>query len=415
MYPWHWLIIGHDGNVFPCGHGSKSVGNLNLNSADDIWNGPTMQEIRTSLNNDSVHEVCRSTDCPHQQAHLAFTPIERPPALDEEFAKSFDEQWYLESHSDVRAAVQRRQFSSGLEHFGRHGRAEGRGYRLISQNGLNQTVAVANSALALLEYSRGATILRSRPVDLVLQVSTVCNLRCVMCPHGTGAVERPSHMPTAILDHVRDFIAVASRMIVSGLGEPLLAPAFWRLIEDCAQRDDVFVRANSNALLVTPEKARRLMVSGLTEISFSLDAATRSTYAKIRGGDFDRAIDGVRTMCAARQAHPRRSLEIFMNMTLMAENIAEAPSFVALAAELGVDAVLFSQLFPFGNDPRWQVQRPGWTFVYTEQMLNRVPIEAVKYINEARSLAATVGLRVIFQSNTDIYLEPTPALHAAAS
>jgi hypothetical protein len=48
-------------------------------------------------------------------------------------------------------------------------------------------------------------------------------------------------------------------------------------------------------------------------------------------------------------------------------------------------------------------------------MLNRVPIEAVKYINEARSLAATVGLRVIFQSNTDIYLEPTPALDAAAS
>lgn len=405
MYPWHWLIVSQSGEMFPCGHGSKSVGTLTTHTADEIWNGPLMRDVRASLLAGTVHEVCRSTDCPYQQHHLAFTPTERPPALDEELARTFDDAWYLEVHPDVRDAVRRRLFASGLEHFARHGCSEGRAYRLLSRTEVAAAPSVANAALALLEYARGATILRSRPVDLVLQVSTVCNLRCVMCPHGTGAVDRPSHMPLDVLERMQDFVASAARMIVSGLGEPLLAPAFWRLVESCAHRDDIFIRANSNAQLVTPENARRLLDSGLKEISFSLDAATPATYAKIRGADFARATHGVRTMCAARRDHPRRSLEVFINMTLMAENIAEAPRFVELAAEIGADAVLFSQLFPFGDDPGWQVKRGDWTFAYAQQMLSLDPAKAAKHLTAASALAATLGVKVVFQSNTHTYLE----------
>lgn len=415
MYPWHWLIVSQDGDLFPCGHGSKSIGSLQTLTVDEVWNGPVMRDVRAAILAGEIHEVCRSSDCPYQQSHLAFTPTERPPALDEELARTFDDAWYLAAHADVREAVQRRMFASGLEHFARHGRTEGRAYRLLSRIEITPAPSTANAALALLEYARGATILRSLPVDLVLQVSTVCNLRCVMCPHGTGAVDHPRHMPLDVLERVEVFIASAARMIVSGLGEPLLAPAFWRLVESCAQRDDVFIRANSNALLVTQERAQRLLDSGLTEISFSLDAGTPATYAKIRGGDFFRALAGVKIMCAARRNHPRRSLEIFINMTLMAENIAEAPRFVELAAELGVDAVLFSQLFPFGDEPQWQVKRGEWIFAYSQQMLRAAPDAAAKYLSEARARAETLGVKIVFQSNTHAYLEQDVATESSAS
>ncbi len=406
MYPWHWMIVTHEGEVLPCGHGSKPVGDLRTQTADEIWNGPVMQELRASLFVGRVHRVCRSTDCPHQQQHLAFTPPEERPVMDEELARCFDEEWYLETHADVRDLVRRRQFASGLEHYGRHGCAEGREYRLVSRTTNPSPKPAANAALALLEYTRGATVLRSRPVDLVLQVSTVCNLRCVMCPHGIHAVERPMHMPLGVLDRVRDYAATAARMIVSGLGEPMLAPAFWRLVEDCAGREDVFIRANSNAILVTQERARRLLDSGLKEISFSCDAATPETYARIRGADFARVRQGIATMTAERRAHPRKSLEVFMNMTLMAENIAEAPRFVELAATLGVDAVLFSQLFPFGDRPDWQVTRGDWTFVYSQQMLNLVPEIAGECLDQAREIGDALGIRIELQSNTHTYLRP---------
>ena len=76
MFPWHWLIVTHEGDLLPCGHGSKPVGNLREQSAEEIWNGPVMQGLRASLLAGEVHAVCRSTDCPYQQEHLAFTPVE---------------------------------------------------------------------------------------------------------------------------------------------------------------------------------------------------------------------------------------------------------------------------------------------------------------------------------------------------
>src|SRR3954467_9378096 len=246
MYPWHWMIVTDHGDVLPCGHGSKAVGNLRENSIEEIWNGKTMQEVRGAILSGCVHEVCRSTDCPHQQAHLAFTLDTEKVSVAPEIAEAFDEAYYLESHADVRAAVERRQLASGFEHFARHGRSEGRAYRLVSRTGVAPVETIPNAALALIEYSRGATVLRSKPVDLVLQVSTVCNLACVMCPHGIGDVERPHPMPVAILDAASAFVDAADRMIVSGLGEPFIAPAFWRLVERCAGRENVFIRANEN-------------------------------------------------------------------------------------------------------------------------------------------------------------------------
>ncbi len=403
MYPWHWMIVTHEGEVLPCGHGSKPVGDLRVNTADEIWNGPVLRDVRAALLRGEVHRVCESTDCPYQQQHLAFSPPESRAAIDPELARTFDDAWYLEAHPDVAEAVRRRAFSSGLEHFARHGRAEGRAYRLVDAIAGTRPASAENAALALQDYAAGAVVLRARPVDIVVQVSTICNLRCVMCPHGVGLVDRPSHMPIAILERIGHFLATAARMIVSGLGEPLLAPAFWRLIEACAGREDLFIRANSNALLMSPDHARRLLESGLTEISFSFDAATPETYARIRGADLARARRGVETLIAARRGHHRRSLEVFMNMTLMAENIAEAPAFVELAAELGVDAVLFSQLFPFGDQPSWRVRRGPWEFVYSEQMLSRVPEEAGRYLEQARVRAAALGVRIELQSNTHLY------------
>jgi MoaA/NifB/PqqE/SkfB family radical SAM enzyme len=363
-----------------------------------------MRDLRAKILAGEVHEVCRSTDCPYQQAHLVFTPPNEPAALDQELAETFDEAWYLEAHPDVRAAVERRQLVSGLEHFARHGRAEGRAYRIVSRGRVAPPASAANATLALFEYSRGATELRSNPVDLVIQVSTICNLRCVMCPHGVGAVERPHHMPPEILERAMPFIDTAARMIVSGLGEPFIAPAFWKLVEHCTGRDDVFIRANSNAHFVTPESALRVLRSGLNEISFSLDAASSETYAKIRGSDFERVCAGVATMTEARRRHPRASLEIFVNMTLMVENVAEAAQFVELAHGLGVDAVLFSQLFPFGDQPDWRVERRGWSFAYPEQMLKCAPDTVREHLRAAQLKAEELGMKIVWQSNTHLYL-----------
>jgi MoaA/NifB/PqqE/SkfB family radical SAM enzyme len=399
MFPWHWMVITNDGDVLPCGHGAKPIGNLRESTAEEVWNGPVLREVRAAILLGRVHPVCRSKECPYQRPNHAFPVAAANVLMDEELARAFDEAWYLETHSDVRVAVEHRRFASGVEHFARHGHAEGRAYQLVAR--VHRDTPIPNSTLMLIEYTRRATVLRSRPVDLVLAVSTVCNLRCVMCPHGIGAVERPRHMSRAILERAEPFIRTAERMIISGLGEPLIAPGFWHVLEWTSGRGEIFMRVNSNGLLLTPEKAQRLLDSELKEISFSLDAATPETYAKIRGGDYACACDGVRMLCEARRVHPRRKLEIFINMTLMRENLAEAEAFVELGASLGVDAVLFSQLFSFGDDPSWHVGRGEWTFVYSEQMLANIAQDARRALQAAKTRADALGVKLIFLSNTE--------------
>jgi MoaA/NifB/PqqE/SkfB family radical SAM enzyme len=423
VLPWHWLLIDISGDVQPCGHGSGSVGNLRDSTIEEIWNGDVMVEVRASILAGKVHRVCQTADCPFQRRDAAFPEPTARIHVKEAFARNFDEAWYVREYPDVREAVAKGRFASGLEHFIRHGRAEGRLYKLVEPERLAQAarafrsfagfvgkLAAAsektrlhNAVLALVEYSQGLTRLEAKPTDVVFVVSTICNLRCVMCPHGMGLVDSPRHMPAEWVDKAAPVVAASSRMIISGLGEPTLAPAFWRILELTKEREGLFIRVNSNGHFLTPEKASAILDSRLSEISFSLDAATAGTYAKIRGGDFARALAGISTMLRSRAASQNRRIEILINMTLMRENIPEAAAFVALGKELGADGIIFTQLFAFGDRPDWRVDRDSWSFVYSEQMLARAPDEATRQISQARRVSEELDVPVHFLNDVLAY------------
>jgi MoaA/NifB/PqqE/SkfB family radical SAM enzyme len=425
-FPWHWVLVTNDGDVLPCSHGSAPVGNLRQDSLAEIWNGPKIREVRASILRGEVHAVCRSLECPFQREDIAFPKDKARFDVREHFARSFDEAWYLAAHPDVAEAVGLRELASGLEHYVRHGRAEGRAYRLgrdtvpgrifrAFSDFLRRWIPVPRAGRplpgtiqCLVDYSLGRTRVSAPPVEVIVVVSTVCNLSCVMCPHGMGLVEKPRHMPLDVLGRAAPAIGTAARMIVSGLAEPMIAPAFWRILELTARRGDIFIRVNSNAHFLTEDKARRLLDSRLTEISFSLDAATPGTYAKIRGADLGRPVSAIRQLLGMRAARPESRLKVYLNMTLMRENIHEAAAFVELASDLGADAVVLSQLFTFGDRPDWVVQRGSWTFVYSEQMLRSDPDGARRHLAKARARAGELGMRVIYLSNVQDYLRGEP-------
>lgn len=402
--PWHLMVVTDRGEVLPCGHGSKPVGNLRDQSPDEIWNGDTMQALRASILSGRVHAVCKSCDCPHQQRHQAYAPLEPRALIGDELAEAFDEEWYLERYPDAAQAVRRLRFASGFEHYAKQGQLEGRDFQLRSRRELPVGAAVRNANLALLERARWATRLRSAPADLVLQVSTISAPSEAILPRGMTVVGQSQHMPLDIFERLLPFVATAVRIAASGLGEPFLAPAFWRLVQHCADREDLFIRANSSAYLVSPESASRLLDSGLKEICFSLDAATPETYARLRGGNLMHSRRGIEATCQARHRHRRQSLGIFIGMTLMRENIEEAVAFVELAAELGVDGVIFSQFFLFGDAPTGAGELGGWQLARAGQRLSLVPELARKHLDRARERALALGVAIQFQGNTHRYL-----------
>lgn len=58
--------------------------------------------------------------------HVAAGDEEEPLPPSEGAPEGFDEAWYLGRHPDIREAVERGDFTSGLDHYLRYGRAEGR-------------------------------------------------------------------------------------------------------------------------------------------------------------------------------------------------------------------------------------------------------------------------------------------------
>jgi MoaA/NifB/PqqE/SkfB family radical SAM enzyme len=404
MLPWHWMLVTHEGDVLPCGHGSSAVGNLRTNTAEEIWNGELMQGVRSAIITGVVHPICQSPECPYQADHPAFSNRLEPFEISEELAENFDEDYYLESNPDVRDVVETGKITSGLEHFVRHGRSEGRLSRLFPSEHIQTDRRKRNASLAFLEYSRKSIIVRHMPVDIVVAVTTICNLRCVMCPHGLGIVEKPRNMPLDSVCALSGALDTVSRMIVSGVGEPTISPAFWNVLERFVPSDAVFIRVNTNALLITPEKAQAIASSALSEISISLDAASASTYTRIRGGNFERALAGIRMLVQARCKNPEPRKEISINLTLMRENFAELADFVRLGKELGVEVVVFSQLFSFGDLPDWKVVRGDYEFRYSESMPMRHAKEARAALSSAQSVATQLGMAVRMIDNVDSYL-----------
>jgi len=72
------------------------------------------------------------------------------------------------------------------------------------------------------------------------------------------------------------------RVVLHGIGEPLLNKEIFSMVEYLKTRGAT-VLFNSDAISLTPPRARRLIASGLDELRVSMDAATPETYRKIRG------------------------------------------------------------------------------------------------------------------------------------
>jgi hypothetical protein len=61
--PWEWLDINSSGNACCCCHSRGLIGNLNDTSFDDVWNGPTMLQLRKAITEDRFAPYCKGAAC----------------------------------------------------------------------------------------------------------------------------------------------------------------------------------------------------------------------------------------------------------------------------------------------------------------------------------------------------------------
>jgi radical SAM family protein len=117
-----------------------------------------------------------------------------------------------------------------------------------------------------------------------------------------------------------------------------------RAIEMCewlkARYPHIYLYTSTNGTALTEEQARRLVHSGIDEVTFSLDGATPETYARYRQrGRFDVALRNLRAMTDEKRTSRRDLPQINWRYILFTWNDSDEEMNLArsLAADLSVD------------------------------------------------------------------------------
>ena len=126
-----------------------------------------------------------------------------------------------------------------------------------------------------------------------------------------------------------------------GINEPLLDQDLENYIKFASNHGFIDIMMNTNATLLSEERCTRLLESGLTRLRFSLDAATKETYEKIRvGAKFESVIEKIEQFLEIKERGGYELPVVGVNLVKMKMNEHEIDQFV----DMWKDKVDFKQL-----------------------------------------------------------------------
>lgn len=236
------------------------------------------------------------------------------------------------------------------------------------------------------------------PKIIEIETSSLCNLRCVMCPQSIeGGVPRPNHLPENIAEKIIPYITSATECVsLHGIGEPFLSKSFWDILPHIPK--ECHAQCNTNLTVLTDKMLNTLVSSNFNLLNVSLDGPDSDLYFKIRGFDLSIVLSNMKKIISARNQTGNTHLKVYGNMTLMRCNIDTIIDFMDLIiGDLGCNAV---QVWPLNN---WGLAQNNaynktvgdWKFNYEEQGVWNCKEAYRRRLNEAKSYAETRNWELI--------------------
>ena len=217
------------------------------------------------------------------------------------------------------------------------------------------------------------------PSRLYIECTAACNISCAQacCAPETGITRtrQAGMLDFDLFKRVVDEAGPAlGRVDFFNYGEAFLHK---RAVEMCeyikASFPHIYLYTSTNGLAFTEEQVRRLIRSGIDEVTFSIDGATPQSYAKYRQrGDFDKAIRSLRAAVHEKHTLGRDVPFINWRYILFTHNDSDDEMNLArsMAADIGVDRLtweltdhpedLFSRRFVPGKPEHAAIEHEVW-------------------------------------------------------
>jgi MoaA/NifB/PqqE/SkfB family radical SAM enzyme len=184
-----------------------------------------------------------------------------------------------------------------------------------------------------------------RDIELRLDITDSCNLRCIMC-HLAGQDQTSRQMSLQEFKRIAGTtLSRVNVLFLSWAAEPLLNRELPAILS-CARAAGVpCVVMVSNLTLLTAELARALVKNGLSRLNISIDAADPALYAIIRQRDaLAEVLKNVRLIQDIKKEQHTGYPRLAFNMVLLKMNLPQIIPLIDCAAGLGVNELNCSEI-----------------------------------------------------------------------
>ncbi len=147
-------------------------------------------------------------------------------------------------------------------------------------------------------------IIRNKPTQIALELSNMCNAKCIICPLFQGNdqvdknIRKPMNMTYALfkkaVHEIKDWCP-DSVIFLNMFGEPLLDPDFCKkleLLNELELANNVYLQ--TNGALLSDEIAYSILKNNVGTVVPCFDGADKETFEKIRCGiSFEKALQNI--------------------------------------------------------------------------------------------------------------------------
>lgn len=339
--PWSTLYVQWDGALTrPCIRGPQNLGSLEgVQDIEEFWNGETFQAVRSQVRDaNNLNSACSGCLKDRTRTIDHLTP-------------------YLDN----------------VESF--------------------NVDKIDNYYLTLGEYEKGKPAVANKPVALVLDLSSRCQIRCPKCfVYNSNMQHNLGHMSLETFAKVEPFLRTALQVVGHENGESMLNPNFMKMVRTIKEHGCRFT-FNTTGQLLLPEKSRQLVDLGVDQIMFSIDSIDPERYKIMhRGGTLERLMRNLEGLRDAKTGAQSEKPLLGWYFVACKSNIAELPAIIDRAGELGFATMYLSHL----NAPTKEQWRSYFDY-YRQENLLRDPVERARFktaLDEAQLHTAERKIRL---------------------
>ena len=207
----------------------------------------------------------------------------------------------------------------------------------------------------------------SAPIDIFLELTYKCNLRCKHCYASAGIPSKNELSTGEIRSLLREAAEMGVIRVALGGGEPLLREDFIDIVRYAAGLG-LWVEFSTNGYFLTEDVVKKLTSLGIFWVQISLESSDKRVNDYIRSsGAFDAAVKAIRLA-------KEKGLFVTVRTTLNKVNASMLGEMLSFLQELNVDAWFIAQLIPSGRALHYK----NWLLTNDEyvEAVNRVKSKA---------------------------------------